>query len=230
MSTFSNIDFTILFLSLVSLYHNKKSHSNAHSNIVRKLKSRSNTGTFKLRALDLQAQMTKMCERAAYMKVRPNETVYLPRPAVLITGHLSRVYAGEDGTRPRYSGIAFLPNSNPTGDRKFDEFVYKASNQTNDSDLLERHVQLVMFDEADVMDLSVTSRMRRRLVKSFSSTFLGNDGEKKAKVVPVEADETGTAGVGHRRRPAKRKHSLFGRIFTSHVFHNAHQGPQTHRD
>ena len=68
--------------------------------------------------------MTKMCERAAYMKVRPNETVYLPRPAVLITGHLSRVYAGEDGTRPRYSGIAFLPNSNPTGDRKFDEFVY----------------------------------------------------------------------------------------------------------
>ena len=49
--------------------------------------------TFKLRALDLQAQMTKMCERAAYMKVRPNETVYLPRPAVLITGHLSRVYA-----------------------------------------------------------------------------------------------------------------------------------------
>ena len=102
----------------------------------------------------------------------------------------------------------------------------------NDSDLSERHVQLVMFDEADVVDLSVTTRMRRRLVKSFSSTFLGNDGEKKAKVVPVEADEkNGTTGGGHRRRPGKRKHSLFGRIFTSHVFHNnAHQGPQTHRD
>ena len=91
-----------------------------------------------------------------------------------------------------------------------------------------------MFDEADVANLSLSTRMRRRLVKSYSSTFMSPDGEKKSKVAPTEADESvtslGGGGAHRRRQPAKRKHSLFGRIFTSHVFHNANQhGPQTHR-
>jgi len=192
--------------------------------------------TFKLRALDLQAQMTKMCERAEYMKVRANETVYLPRPAVLITGHLERVYDNDSPDKPtKYSGISFIPNSNPNGDREFNEFVYKATNQRCEDDDLERHVQLVMFHEDDVIDLSIASKMRRRLVKSFSSTFL-KDGDKKKnnKVTPSSPsdDEEKKVEASHhyRRKGAKRKHSLFGRIFASQVFQHGNQhGPQTHR-
>lgn len=194
---------------------------------------------FKLRALDLQGQMTKMCDRAVYMKVRPNETVYLPRPCVLISGHLQRVYLDDEGASPiKYSGVAFVPNLNPNNDQKFEKFVYRASNQTCDNDKpedkIERNVQLIMFDEEDVLSLDATTRMRRRLVKKFSSSIIKKD-DKKARVVPI-GDESEEEGVknSHRTRnfKAKRKHSLFGRIFTSHVFHGtAHNhGPQTHKD
>ena len=111
----------------------------------------------------------------------------------------------------------------------------KATNQRCEDDDLERHVQLVMFHEDDVIDLSIASKMRRRLVKSFSSTFL-KDGDKKKnnKVTPSSQsdDEEKKVDASHhyRRKGAKRKHSLFGRIFASQVFQHGNQhGPQTHR-